>query len=585
MNDPESVSKPSMEATRSRAWRWGRRCLLGLALLATSIGIFYTVENLRGRRAWERYRRAAESKGRTFDWQALIPATVPDDQNFFKAPKMAEWFVRDSPEQKAAGPLFPVQLAATNQPILAEITLVTAETPNPETNAVLRADDPSISTELLRLIDGVVGPCIEGAQGSYLFTRRSPEQIKPAQIRLVATDTLRATNVAALFRGDITSDIRASWHRYMDVTPVSTNAFRVWSRTPIVTAADYLAASESVSTNLDLIRKALERPYARMDGDYRPFGRPSPDLVRIRTTVQFLAQRAQAELLLGQSGKAWENLSLIRGLCRILTSGRDGRPMTLVAGMIDVAVTGLYTDVVREGLEVNGWRDAELARIQDQLGEIDLPQLLRETFDCERVAACEVLEKTAPAERPKIFGSPSRNLWEKFSHPEDLLLQLAPQGWFYQNMAVIDTFNEKMAEALDSTNGSVRPREVENVTRATLAAFDHFGPYTFVARRASPNLIRAVQTMARNQAQVNEAILACALERYRFAHSHFPETLDELSPQFVDRLPHDVVNGEPLKYRRGDGEGYVLYSVGWNDKDEGGKAGKTIEDGDWVFNR
>jgi hypothetical protein len=377
--------------------------------------------------------------------------------------------------------------------------------------------------------------------------------------------------------------MRSSWHRFIDVHAIDSNSFRVSLRGGIIPAPDYLDGAASVTTNLDLIRQALERPYARMDGDYRPFGRPIPDFVRIRTVAQILAQRAQAELLLGQSEKAWHDLSLMRDLCRFLESGREGKPMTLVAGMIEVAVTGLYTKVVHDGLDLNGWRDAELLRIQNQLAGIDLPQLLARTFDCERVAACELLEKSTPAERAKIFGYRSRNLWEKLSHPEDLLLELAPQGWFYQNMAVCDAFNEKMAEAIDCTNGTVRPHEVESVTRAALASFDHFGPYTFVARRASPNFSRAMQTAARNQAWVNNTIIACALGRYRFVHSHFPETFDELSPQFIERMPHDVVNGEPLKYRRGANGGYVLYSVGWNGKDDGGKAGKTIEEGDWVF--
>ena len=80
--------------------------------------------------------------------------------------------------------------------------------------------------------------------------------------------------------------------------------------------------------------------------------------------------------------------------------------------------------------------------------------------------------------------------------------------------------------------------------------------------------------------------MACALERYRLANGQFPENLQALVPRFIAHLPNDVITGEPFKYRRaGDGR-FVLYSVGWNEKDDGGVPGKTMFDeteGDWVW--
>jgi hypothetical protein len=40
----------------------------------------------------------------------------------------------------------------------------------------------------------------------------------------------------------------------------------------------------------------------------------------------------------------------------------------------------------------------------------------------------------------------------------------------------------------------------------------------------------------------------------------------------MSELPHDIINGQPLHYRRtADGQ-FVLYSVGWNETDDGGVA-------------
>jgi hypothetical protein len=88
---------------------------------------------------------------------------------------------------------------------------------------------------------------------------------------------------------------------------------------------------------------------------------------------------------------------------------------------------------------------------------------------------------------------------------------------------------------------------------------------------------------------VDLARVACALERYRRAHAEYPETLEVLAPQFIEKLPHDITNGQPLKYRRSEDGQFVLYSVGWNETDDGGivalkKTGSLdSEKGDWVW--
>jgi hypothetical protein len=82
---------------------------------------------------------------------------------------------------------------------------------------------------------------------------------------------------------------------------------------------------------------------------------------------------------------------------------------------------------------------------------------------------------------------------------------------------------------------------------------------------------------------VNEAQIACALERYHLAHGEYPETLDTLVPQLIEKLPHDIIGGQPLLYRRtGDGK-FLLYSIGWNETDDDGTASDKMDQGDWVW--
>ena len=65
-----------------------RRGFLLLGVVVTIIGLFYTEENWRARRAWERFKSESRAQGLNPDWSALIPPPIPDEQNFFMAPNM-----------------------------------------------------------------------------------------------------------------------------------------------------------------------------------------------------------------------------------------------------------------------------------------------------------------------------------------------------------------------------------------------------------------------------------------------------------------------------------------------------------------
>jgi hypothetical protein len=88
---------------------------------------------------------------------------------------------------------------------------------------------------------------------------------------------------------------------------------------------------------------------------------------------------------------------------------------------------------------------------------------------------------------------------------------------------------------------------------------------------------------ARHQALTREVLLWCAIERFRLKHGSPPEKLDALVPEFLDKIPCDPVNGLELRYVRKGEQDYLLYSIGWNDKDDGGVDMKRRDLGDWVW--
>lgn len=62
---------------------------------------------------------------------------------------------------------------------------------------------------------------------------------------------------------------------------------------------------------------------------------------------------------------------------------------------------------------------------------------------------------------------------------------------------------------------------------------------------------------------------ALAAERYRRKHTHWPESLDKLCPQFLVFVPLDPFDGQAIRYRR-VADGVIIYSVSSDGTDNNG---------------
>jgi len=72
-----------------------------------------------------------------------------------------------------------------------------------------------------------------------------------------------------------------------------------------------------------------------------------------------------------------------------------------------------------------------------------------------------------------------------------------------------------------------------------------------------------------NLAQLLTARTALAIERYRLASGQLPGQLTDLVPTYLEHVPEDPFDGQPLRYRRLE-KGYVVYSIGRDVRDNGG---------------
>jgi hypothetical protein len=82
-----------------------------------------------------------------------------------------------------------------------------------------------------------------------------------------------------------------------------------------------------------------------------------------------------------------------------------------------------------------------------------------------------------------------------------------------------------------------------------------------------PAVIPALAKKSQSDVQLQATRTILALRAYQLTHGNLPSDLNALVPQFLDEVPVDDFDGQPLRY---SAEKKIVYSVGKNLKDDGG---------------
>jgi hypothetical protein len=563
--------KFSGEAERVVGW-----LLIGVVGLKIGFLIFCIEESWRGPRAWENYKQELATKGESFDYDAMIPPSVPDAKNFFSAPMMSVWFIKPS-EKIAITEDLSKRLTYTNTApavVIAKITVGT-HLDSAKADVLLRFDDFTSRRQARQLIQNIAAPAVPGAQGKDIFTAQpfNLHQSKPLRILIETDKKLNLQDLGEFFSGE---NSRPS---PLIFRPDGTNSYHLLAS--FCTASNYLKWSDQFRGDFDLMRAAVKRPYAQMEGDYRhPPTIPLPNFINVRAVCQTLAQRAQCYLLLGQPDKALEELTLLNNLRRFLEGAPTGKPMTLVSAMINVALVGLYADTIADGFRLHAWQEPQIVALQKQLEQINLAPLLKESFHDEQVGVCRTFQIAMDQFEMQLPSNAT--LWQKIKHAKT---SNALQGFFYFNIINIVKLDQIVVDSINPSQKIISPSKMAEFQHEydKLQHYRFWHVYQLLAMIAVPNWTKAVQTFAFQQIKADEAQIVCALGRYRLAHGNYPETLSALTPQFINELPHDIIGGQPLKYHRTSDGQFQLYSIGWNEADDGGKFSSSYEQGDWVW--
>ncbi len=105
----------------------------------------------------------------------------------------------------------------------------------------------------------------------------------------------------------------------------------------------------------------------------------------------------------------------------------------------------------------------------------------------------------------------------------------------------------------------------------TLDDIDSVAPsICLVTRVVIPALSSVFKTSRQSKARRQTVLTALATERYRQQHNQFPTQLKDLVPDFLDAVPLDPFDSQPLRYRT-EPTGVIIYSIGPDGNDDGGQ--------------
>jgi hypothetical protein len=343
-------------------------------------------------------------------------------------------------------------------------------------------------------------------------------------------------------------------------------------------AEDVLAVLGKFDAPLNELREAMaSRPQSRFPLKYEEgFWMSLPQLPVMQQLEKILALRASAELNLHRSDDAFADVQL--GF-RLIQAIQD-EPI-LIGGLVRLSMICVLIQPIWEGIASHQWTEQQLKKMQAQLQQMDFLSDFTKSIRMERANMIAML--TQFSERHDLMELYLRSeiaTGEKPSPKFGYFLN----GWFCQNMVIESRCFQEMILSVDEKNQRVDVKRA--IRNKDYVESLRPSPLTLLAKLALPVFSQVVPKYFHTQTYLNEAVVACAIERHRLAHGTLPATLDDLH---MTGLPHDIINGEPLHYRVTGEDSYLLYSVGWNEKDDGGKivpkknGTPDSEQGDWVW--
>jgi len=577
-----------------------RRLVFMTACAVTLVALLFAVENWRGKTAWEKHKREMAARGVNLDWNSYLATNAhlrvkadAEEVRLVRSVLQRSLVVNTNSSRFA---LSPYHLAFSN---------LTWPPTFEEMQRLRKHSADQITRE--RLIEHGGRP-IEFDASAFLgkpaheaaiaLAAKSGLSIEVVVERryLGGNSVLREEMLKSLQGMDSLDVIKLLVESSaLTLVPSATRGtFYLKQDTSLDSFRAWYALHEPL---LDKLFAGIMAKGMKLDANLQdPLRSATPSYVAVRTLVQGLTAGAQFAVVDGNPELAILYVKRILELTKLLKDGH----WYLLATMIESPSVYMSGQPVLGGLQTGVFQAKHLTQLKEIYSEIDLIRdYVRSVDEGERLHRAFGMERFTRDDLIWMFGGP-KLVDEKGLNWFHISLKSAPRGWVYQNLLNFDEISQKFMDAIHLETGVVDTVLIDRCATELGQHEKDNTPYFFLTRRLIIDHRGVLQSILMHQAAVHQLVIACALEEYRLQRGEYPEKLDELMPKYLAKIPRDVIDGKQMRYRREARDSFVLYSVGWNRKDEGGVvkettnvktfphfgftyASKDKTQGDWVF--
>lgn len=365
-----------------------------------------------------------------------------------------------------------------------------------------------------------------------------------------------------------------------------------WSTRDFPALAKWLTEKEKpLQLAIDATRRShCYVPLVRTTDDEMLFELPLPVFQTSTVIARALVARAMLRLNEGKVSQARQDLLACHRLGRLL-----GRTPLLMAGYVAAAIDDKASIADAALLEYGQLTAAEALAYRAEL--LNLPPLPSTAYDLEHgerllfLGAITEMERNDQTKYEKLLGPPGTPGFEALTDRVRIswneAMRTANREWDRWGAAWRQPLASGRQKQLEILETEFRPLLKVQPGEAFKAKSPREAGKA-LGRALVARLLPAVDksALAEDRARVRGDLvqLGFALAAYRVGFGEYPATLDALVPKYCSEVPPDRFSGKPLHYVR-QADGFLLYSVGKNAKDDGGRGGNFQPPGDDIVLR
>ena len=275
-----------------------------------------------------------------------------------------------------------------------------------------------------------------------------------------------------------------------------------------------------------------------------------PDLANIRRGAMLLNLEAVLHAESGEAALATRSVISGFGLARSLAK----EPL-IVSQLVCAACQALAISTLERIINRAEFTDEQLVELDECIYNTERISDISCGFVGERCMMSNFFTAPETVSPSHFDGIPPAPVLELYK-----ALGLADMGAIIY-LDVIDGYLKTIQLPLHQRQEAAKA--IEGKIRAT-------SKFHILLHKLTPSFSRTITVDIRRIAHLRTARVALAVERYRLAFGKLPDTLADLVPTYLEAVPKDPFDGDELRYKKLQ-EGFVVYSVGEDQSDDGGK--------------